>query len=225
MNLLHRTRRILDAITEAREHLAAYGDNSWVTIDHHGPPDEVRKAVDGHIAMMEAIRTFARACVELEFHIHRGVDAIDPNAAAELRTEPSTSRHTAALDRTHEHRLSEDFTWKRPCALRWQERWVHDLTTWKAIYSWVMSEVAQFYPDVLSSLPDGPHAASRRGRVMFARNPDNMIAPMLIGTLCYETNLSANGIAAQIDSLRSMCGLAPEEIGVHLREDRDAPGD
>ncbi len=222
MNLAHRTRLILDAITTAREQLAAYGDDSWLNIDHSGPEAEAMPAVKAHFALQAAIREFARSCTLIEEHIHTGLDQLDPAAAAEIRQPPAADRTIVALDRTQEHRLTEDFTYKRPWAIRLGDAQAVDLTTWKAMYGWVIDTLRNSHGTLIESLPDGDLALTKRGRPMFAHNPGEMVAPMRNHDLFYETNLSANDVARQITLLIQAAGIELNDCGVYLREDRDA---
>jgi len=76
------------------------------------------RAAKAHLALQAAIREFARSCALIENHIHTGLDHLDPQAAAEVRQPLTSGRTIVPLDRTLVHRLTQDFTYKRPWAIR-----------------------------------------------------------------------------------------------------------
>ncbi len=220
-----RVRRILTDLEAVREDLLALSDDIWLSIDHNDN-EALEQSVEFKRNYNDRVAQFDRVATDLSTLVQQFTDVRVGDTAQVEPTEQDTEdtqRIIRELDRETPHNLTEDFEYTRPFGFVLGSRAVTELVTWRQMLKALCLVLADRDRTRFASLPQNPQFISTRGNRGFSRNPDELRQSMLIDDGIYaEVNLSANRIRDVMRSLLAEFGVAPEDLRIYLREDRDA---
>lgn len=124
------------------------------------------------------------------------------------------------VDPEVEYTLYEDFTHKRPCAVKIENAKV-DVRDWKDVLLKTMDYLAKKDSSILKKFPDNPKMNGKKV-VYFSRvELPNMRAPRKLDScdLYIETNLSANGIRNIVSRALNQYNIRLNTYKVYLKAD------
>lgn len=220
MNTIERTRRIIDLLNETSEQLKAYADDLWLNVDR-STPESIQEGADEQKAFLSGQNQFSELTSYLEELIR---DDLSEDARERIDEVDASQRERliVQLDRTTPHSLDEEFTSKRPYAIRLGDHRVGQHNTWKATYRWLLQQLHHEDPVAFDQLIDADFALTIRGNRYVSREKKDVRSPITVGDLYFESNLSANDIRNKMIEVLHAMGRSIDEVTIYLREDRDA---
>lgn len=220
-----RVQTILNNLDTTREQLLALSDDVWLSIDHNDN-DALQQGIQFKKAYNTKFKEFDKLAQDLSVLVQQFTNINLDQQVQETETSSRSAesqRIIKALDSSETHSLSEDFTYKRPYALKLEKKVFTDVVTWKRMYSHVCKYLAQKDISKFKQLPVSPSFVSTRGNSCFSSKPDSLRSPMkIIDGVYAETNYSANHLRDRIKELLQYFRIPLTECTVYLREDRDA---
>jgi|SRR5690625_7309186 len=220
MNTIERTRHILDLLNETSEQLKAYADDLWLNVDR-STPESIQEGADEQKAFLSGQNQFSELTSYLEELIRDDLSE-DARERIDEVDEQQRERLIVQLDRTTPHSLDEEFTSKRPYAIRLGDARVGQHNTWKATYRWLLQQLHNEDPNAFDQLIDADFALTVRGNRYVSREKKDVRNPITVGDLYFESNLSANDIRNKMKEVLHAMERSSDEVTIYLREDRDA---
>ena len=217
MNTQARVSKILNALAHSEEDLLALSDDIWINIDHNDSD-----ALDAGIAFKKkynhAMLAFTQAADQLRELIRQS----EPESLVSVPIFEDTDRVVRSLDTAVQHRLDEDFRYKRPIAFVFENKTYEGLATWKDIYITFLQLMESLQPD-FHQIVDSEDVISARNNSYITEDETLLrSAAQITPTIFAEVNLSANGIRDMIIRVLVYFGYRLDTMGIFLREDRDA---
>lgn len=222
MNTIERTRRILDTLNDAAEHLKEYADDIWLSVDR-STPEAIRSGAERQVEFLQAQDEFSSLASKLE-ELIRGDMTSDAREKIDDVGGEQRERLIETLDRSVPHRLTEAFTWKRPFAIRLGEHRVGQQNTWKGTYRWLLQQLAEEDPVRFDALVDADFALTTRGKHHISQRKADVRSAIEVSGLFFESNLSANDSRDKMIEVLNAMGRATDDVAIYLREDRDSDG-
>lgn len=219
-----KVREILTDLERVRENLLALSDDIWLSIDHNDM-DALQEGVAFKAAYNDKMARLNGVATELSALISQFTDVPveTPVGGNGRRNGPDNERITRELDREAQHTLAEDFQYTRPYGFVLQGQAYKEIVTWRRLYELLCRQLAAKDAALFARLPSDPDYTGKRGTKAFSAEPHGLNVPMQIAEGVYaEGNLSANSIRDRMRKLLRTFGIAPEELVLYLREDRDA---
>lgn len=220
MNTIERTRRIIDLLNETSEQLKAYADDIWLNVDR-STPESIQQGADEQKAFLSGQSQFSELTSYLEELIRDDMSE-DARERMDDVDEQQRARLIVELDRSQPHSLDEQFTYKRPYAIRFGETRVGQHNTWKATYRWLLQQLAEEDPVQFDALVDADFAMTAQGNRYVSREKKDVRSAITVGDLFFESNFSANDIRDKMKEVLHAMGRSSDEVTIYLREDRDA---
>lgn len=221
MNTIERTRRILDALNDAAEHLKEYADDIWLSVDRSSP-ETIRSGAERQVDFLHAQNEFSELASKLEGLIRDDMTEEARDKIDDLADDDERKRLIVQLDRSVPHRLNESFTWKRPYAIRLDEDRVGQQNTWKGTYRWLLQQLAEEDPVRFDALVDADLARTPRGLHHVSQRKPDVRSAIEVSGLFFESNLSANDTRDKMTEVLKAMGRSIDDVAVYLREDRDS---
>ncbi len=221
-----RTRAILEDLEAVRENLLALSDDIWAGIDRQDLTafDEGVRFMRSYV---EKMSEFDRLAAELSVLIQQYTQ-VSLEAAEETGQEDRerNERIIQDLNRDEPHSLDENFTYKRPHGFILVGQAASGITTWQRLYELVCRQLHQRDAGRFGSLVDHPEFISNRGHHSVTHDPNSLRGALQVDQgLFVECNLSANGIRDMLRRLLDAFQIAPDQLRLFLRQDRDAGRD
>lgn len=224
-NIKQRIQTILNNLDTTREQLLALSDDIWLGIDHNDN-EALQQGIQFKKAYNTKYKEFDRLAQDLSVLVQQFTDINLDQQVQETEVSgrsAESQRIIKSLDLSEAHSITEDFTYKRPYALKLEKKVFTDVVTWKRLYSHVCKYLAQKDAARFNQLPGAPTFTSNRGNSSFSPNPRSLLSPLQITDKVYaETNYSANHLRDHIKELLIYFSIPLTECTVYLREDRDA---
>lgn len=218
-----RTRQILEDLEAVRENLLALSDDIWLSIDHNNPQAldagvEFKRAYNAKSADFDVIANELSELVQRYTSIR--LEEAEESGGTD---QDQNDRIIAELNREEPHRLSENFTYKRPHGFILHEKGTTGITTRKRLYQLVMQQLAERDLARLRSLCDHPDFTTTHGNTTFNSDPGRLREVLQLGDQLYaESHFSANGIRDVIKRVLKAFEIPQDELQIFLRQDRDA---
>lgn len=220
MNTIERTRRIIDLLNETSEQLKAYADDIWGNVDR-STPESIQQGADEQKAFLSGQSQFSELTSYLEELIRDDMSE-DARERIDEVDEQQRERLIVQLDRTTPHSLDEEFTSKRPYAIRLGDARVGQHNTWKATYRWLLQQLEKDDPQAFDALIDADFAQTAQGNRYVSREKKDVRSAITVGDLFFESNLSADRTCRKMMEVLHAMGRSSDEVTIYLREDRDA---
>lgn len=220
-----RVQTILNNLDTTREQLLALSDDVWLSIDHNDN-DALIQGTQFKKAYNTKYKEFDKLAQELSTLVQQFTNINLDQQVQETETSSRSAesqRIIKALDQSEAHSLNEEFTYKRPYALKLEQKVFTDVVTWKRLYAYVCKYLAQKDAAKFDQLPGAPLFTSNRGNSSFSPSAKSLRSPLIITNKVYaETNFSANHLRDHIKDLLTYFSIQLTECTVYLRQDRDA---
>jgi hypothetical protein len=220
---MDRTRRILEDLEAVRENLLALSDDIWLSIDHNDPQAldtgvEFKRAYNAKAAAFDVVAS--ELSVLIQNYTSVSLEEAERSGGSDRA---ANERIIAELNREEPHRLNEDFTYKRPHGFILEGQGTTGITTWQRLYELVLQRLWARDPAHFRALCGHPDFTTSRGNESFTNDASRLRKALKVGEGVFaESNLSANGIRDMLRRVLTAFSMAPEELLIFLRQDRDA---
>lgn len=219
------TTNILQDLQNVQENLLGLSDNIWLEVDHNN-----NESFDEFVAFKRNYNNLMQEFSMLSNKIasaisqYADINVDEPCLDSVNVVDDERERIIQALDQTVPHTLDEDFTYKRPCAVKIDDQWYINTNTWKNITLAVTRHLYAKYNDEFLSMINNEVFIGRDGQNnVFSYDKNTLRSPVLIKDNLYiETNSSANDLIKTIRRILSAMDMNEDRVLVYLREDRDA---
>ena len=218
-----RTRAILEDLEAVRENLLALSDDIWAGIDRQD-----LSAFDEGVRFMrsyvEKTSEFDRLAVDISVLIQRYTQvSLEASEETGQEDRERNERIIQDLNLDEPYSLDEDFTYKRPHGFILAGQATSGITTWQRLYALVCQQLYHRDSNRFRSLIDNSEFITNRGHHSVTHDPNSLRGALEVDQgLFVECNLSANGIRDMLRRLLDAFEIAPDELRLFLRQDRDA---
>ena len=220
-----RSQFILNNLDTTREHLLALSDDIWLSIDHNDNT-ALKQGVQFKEKYNTVFNQFDKLAQELSVLVQQFTNinlGEQVKEAQKSNGSDESQRIIKELDRSVSYGLDEDFTYKRPFAVKIEDKVFADVVTWKRLYEYICKYLVEKDADKFRQLPNVEEFISNRGNPTFSSNEKALRNSMKILEGVYaEIHFSANSFCQILKSLLNHYDISVEEIKIYLREDRDA---
>jgi len=214
-----RVQQILTDLERVQENLIALSDDIWLEIDHNNS-DTLEEEVELKIQFNTKLVEFNDIAGDIASLIEHFTKVSPQPADVGTRGTLEYTRIITELERTRRYTLEEDFTFKRPYGFIFQDRAYKRINTWRNLYHLFCKQLAAKDLSSFQKFMQNREARNVRGRAIFAKESDNLRAPLKITEDIYaEGNLSANSIRDRIKVLLSAFGIDSQEVLLYLCQD------
>ena len=218
-----RTRAILEDLEAVRENLLALSDDIWAGIDRQDLAafDEGVRFMRSYV---EKMSEFDRLAAELSVLVQQYTQvSLEATEETGQEDRERNERIIRELNRDEPHSLDEDFTYKRPHGFILAGQATSGISTWQRLYALVCQQLYHRDSNRFRSLVDNPEFISNRGHHSVTHDPNSLRGALQVDQgLFVECNLSANGIRDMLRRLVDAFEIAPDQLRLFLRQDRDA---
>ena len=216
------TRSILEDLATVRESLLSLSDDIWLSIDHNDTGEmeagcRFKGVYNSKMVAFDALATEISEVVQKFTNID--LDSSESQSDADV-TENDRLVRELKLDQPH--KVTEDFTYKRPHGFILKGTAITGVITWKRLYTRFCETLNRLDSDVFSQLPDNEDYVSTHGNHAFATTRDGFIEPISVGDVFTEAHMSANSFRNSMRKLMRTFGIDDGDFDIFLREDRDA---
>ena len=216
------TRSILEDLETVRESLFSLSDDIWLAIDHNDTVEmkrgcEFKEVYNGKMVAFDSLATEISEVVQRFTNINLESNESQINADV-----TENERLVRELKRDQPHKITEDFTYKRPHGFILKGTAITGVITWKRLYTRFCETLNRLNEEKFKSLPDDPDFVSSHGNHAFAVRPDGFLEAIQIGSIYTEAHMSANSFRNSMRKLLSAFEIDSTEFDIFLREDRDA---
>lgn len=214
---------ILKDLTNVHENLLSLSDDIWSSIDHN----DSQKLDEGYAFKKE----FNRLLDEFEKNKDSISALVSQFTGVKVRDDPKivekgdseNQRIIKELNKNEPHKITEDFTFKRPTAFIFDGCAYTDLNNWSSLYLQFVASVAKLNSQKLREMAEDSAFISKQNRKYYSTSKTDLRKPIEIMNDFYvETNLSAKDIAKRIVEILNHLGMKTSDIIIYLRQDRNA---
>lgn len=216
------TRSILEDLETVRESLLSLSDDIWLSIDHNDTAEmnrgcEFKGTYNEKMVAFDSLSTDISALVQqfTKVNLESNESGVDIGA-----TENERLIRELKLDQPH--KITENFTFKRPHGFILKGTAITGVITWKRLYTRFCESLFRLDGDKFRGLPRNENFISSHGNHAFSQSKEGFNEPIRIGGLFTEGHMSANSFRDSMQKLLNAFGVGFDEIDIFLRQDRDA---
>ncbi len=214
---------ILKDLTNVHENLLSLSNDIWNSIDHNNP----EKLDEGYQFKKEFnhfLDDFEKNKNDISVLVSQFTGVKLDEQPKEVKKEDSENlRLIKELDKNEPHKITEDFTFKRPTAFIFNGCAYTDLNNWTDFFIQFAACAAKNNPAKLKEMAELPELISKQNRKYYSTEIGDLRKPVKIMNDFYvETNLSANDFAKRISEILNNLGMNTSDITIYLRQDRNA---
>lgn len=177
-----RIKLILNNLDTTREQLLALSDDIWLDIDHNDN-NALKKGVEFKKAYNSAFNDFDKLAQELSSIVQQFTNINLDDQVKETGLSDSSEesqRIVKILDRSIPHSINENFTHKRPFAVKIDDKAFSELITWRQVCQKVCHYLAVKDNKKFKVLLTGQVFASNRGKPAFSSDKTQFRVPLEI---------------------------------------------
>jgi len=217
-------KEILDMLNTIQEHLLALPDDMLLSID---PRDN--ESLDRGTQFIKSFNdnlanyTKASSKIETQIKTYFEINPEEEEIEKESINRQKRDRIIKELDKTQNHYLDENFTYKRPYGFILANTAYKGIKTWRNLYIILLKYLKTADPKKFANLVQEEKFVSKKGNYIFSSDKSSLRTPVKLSSGFYtELNLSANHICKNIKELLLHFSINPRDLKIYLREDRDA---
>ena len=219
------TRSILEDLETVRESLLSLSDDIWLSIDHNDTAEmtrgcEFKGVYNDKMMAFDSLATDISGLVQQFTNVN-----IESNESGDDIGPTENERMIRELNLDSPHKITENFTFKRPHGFILKGTAITGVITWKRFYTRFCETLSQIDPDAFQGLPSNENFISSHGNHGFSLTKEGLKTPIRVGGLFAEAHMSANSFRDSMQKLLNEFGIGFDEIDVFLRQDRDADRD
>ena len=216
------TRSILEDLETVRESLLSLSDDIWLSIDHNNTVEmqrgcQFKQEYNEKMVAFDSLATDISGLVQQFTNVNLQSNEIDGNIGA---TENERLIRELKLDQPH--RITEDFTFKRPHGFILKGSAITGVITWKRLYTRFCQSLFRLDPETFNGLTHNERFISSHGNHAFSPTKDGFHEPIKIGAFFTEGHMSANSFRDSMKKLLEAFQINDNEFDIFLRQDRDA---
>jgi hypothetical protein len=218
-----RIREILEDLEAVRENLLALSDDIWAAIDRQ----DLAAFDEGVLFMRSYIEkrtAFDQLAADLSALVQQYTQVrLEANEETGEEDRERNERIIRDLNREEPHLIDEVFTYKRPHGFILAGQAASGITTWQRLFELACRQLYQRDASRFRSLEENPEFVSNRGHHSVTRDAGSLRQALQVDDgLFVECNRSANGIRDMLRRLLAVFEIAPDQLRLFLRQDRDA---
>ena len=215
--------RILTSLANTQEDMLALKDYIWQNLDHSSV-EEVQTAASFQVKYLELLDQFALNSQEISALISQftGVEVEETPKEVE-QTSSENQRIIKELNKDTPHKVTEDFTFKRPTAFIFDGYAYPDMNCWSQLYVQFVACLGKKDLSKLKSLADNPDFISKQIKKYYSASAKELRKPCKVLDGFYvETNRSANDLMKLAIDLLNFFEIPLDNMTIFLRQDRNA---
>lgn len=216
------TRSILEDLETVRESLLALSDDIWLSIDHNDT-DEMKRGCEfkgnynEKMVAFDSLATDISGLVQQFTNVNLESNEVDGNIG-----ESENERLIRELKLDQPHKITEDFTFKRPHGFILKGKAITGVITWKRLYTRFVETLHRIDPERFKALPENDAFVSSHGNHAFSHNKEDFRDPIRVSGIFTEAHMSANSFRDSMRKLIDDFQIGIDEFDIFLRQDRDA---
>lgn len=216
------TRSILEDLETVRESLLSLSDDIWLSIDHNDTAEmnrgcEFKGSYNEKMVAFDSLATDISGLVQQFTNVNLDSNEVDGNVG-----ESENERLIRELKLDQPHKITEDFTFKRPHGFILKGKAITGVITWKRLYTRFCETLHRIDGERFGALPENDGFVSSHGNHAFSRSKDDFRDPIRVGGIFTEAHMSANSFRDSMRKLIDHFQIGVNEFDIFLRQDRDA---
>lgn len=219
------TRSILEDLETVRESLLSLSDDIWLSIDHNDTAEmnrgcEFKGNFNEKMVAFDSLSTDISGLVQQFTNVN-----LESNESGGDIGATENERLIRELKLDQPHRITENFTFKRPHGFILKGTAITGVITWKRLYTRFCETLFRLDAETFRALPENEKFVSSHGNHAFSKTKEGFHEPVQVGGLFTEGHMSANSFRNSMQKLLDAFGVDFGEIDIFLRQDRDADRD